>query len=86
MIKQKFRILFNRAGQPGSIIETVLYVESKEQISNVNKELEYAFYQYFSRKRYTYKRAIELPVTDKDRTGVVHWFKSRGDSGEDFIF
>lgn len=86
MIKQKFRILFNKVGQPRSIAETILYVESKEQIANVDRSLEFAFYQYFSRKRYAYKRAIELPVTDEDRTRTVHWFKSLGDSGKDSVF
>jgi hypothetical protein len=89
MIKKKFRILFNRIHEPGSIIETVLYVEfnqdGKTGEAMAGKEIETAFYYYFSSKRYTYKRAVELPITSKDADRTNEWFIKGADHGENKI-
>ena len=85
MTKKKFRILFNRLGEPGSILETVLYVEFNSLGNGnqkmVGKEIETAFYYYFSSKRYAYKRAIELPLTDQDAGRTNQWFIENGNPG-----
>jgi hypothetical protein len=82
-MRKKYRITFNRIGEPGSLLQTVLYVQHKEserpgEMAS-NREIEIEFNNYFSSKRYAFKRATELPITVQDEGRTNSWFIDGGD-------
>lgn len=89
-MRKKFRISFNRVGEPGSLLQTILYVQfsenGKESETLETERIKKEFHNYFSAKRYAFKRATELRITDEDIKRTNQWFIERANRGEDKIF
>lgn len=76
-MKQKFRILFIRKGEPGSIIETEISYEIKPELDEI-EQLKGEFYKYFTRKRFEYRRAVAISSPRPSREGNRGGPNSRG--------
>jgi hypothetical protein len=86
-MKKKFKIIFCRIGLPGSLIETEMYVETRDHYESdeLKERIRAAFYCHFRKDKFAFIRIAEIPAPVYDGKGENRIVLGDGNPGGNFL-